>query len=151
VFKVRTATEILERVVLIRRNNSARPALFAILVLPVQQSFDQLQFVRLIAKERARFIGIDNPVDKWMSAGNNAAHPLFDLFQIVGCQWARQVEIVVEPILDGRTDGDFSFGKDFEHCLCHHVRGRMAQTVVGICFWFDWHTQNLVVVMRRLM
>ena len=50
------------------------------------------------------------------------AHLRLDLLEVGGRQRPRQVEVVVEAVLDGRTDGELRVGEDVENGGSHHVR-----------------------------
>ena len=54
------------------------------------------------------------------------AHPRLDLAQVVGRERARQVDVVVEAVLDGRTDGELGVREDLLDRLGHQVRGGVA-------------------------
>ena len=54
-------------------------------------------------------------------------HALLDLFEIVRREWLGPSEVVVETILDGRTNCYLRAGKQFLHRLRHHVRGVVSQ------------------------
>ena len=50
------------------------------------------------------------------------SHLRLDLLEVGGRQRPRQVEVVVEAVLDGRTDAELRVGEDVEHGGRHHVR-----------------------------
>src|SRR5450759_921140 len=64
-----------------------------------------------------------------MPARDDLAHALLDLFQVLEQQGLRQVKVIIETVFDWRTDGVFGFRVEFQHRLCHHVRGRVADAV----------------------
>ena len=71
---------------------------------------------------------------EWQVRGDLGSHLLLDRLQVGRGQRARQVEVVVEAVLDGRTDPQPCVGKQFEHGRRHDVRRRMAhriQVVMG--------------------
>ena len=51
--------------------------------------------------------------------------------QILGGERLRLGEVVVEAVLDGRTDGHLHVGEQALHRLRHHVRGGVAHGVEG--------------------
>jgi hypothetical protein len=59
--------------------------------------------------------------------------------QVIRGQRARQVEVVVKAVLNGRPDGDFAFGEHLQHRLRHDVRGRMPDLVQLAFFIFLSH------------
>ena len=70
-----------------------------------------------------------------MVGGDGRAHPLLDRGQVLGDERARQVEVVVEAVLDRRADAQLRAGEQVEHRLGHDVRGRVAhrvEVVVGV-------------------
>ena len=54
------------------------------------------------------------------------AHLRLDLLEVGGRQRPRQIEVVVEAVLDGRTDAELRVGEDVEHRGRHHVRRAVA-------------------------
>ena len=53
-------------------------------------------------------------------------HALFDALQIFGGEGFRHVEVVVEPVVDGRADAEFRAWEFLLHCLCEHVGAGVA-------------------------
>ena len=64
-----------------------------------------------------------------MVRGDAVAHPRFDALEIVGRQRARQLEVVVEAVLDGRADPEPGPREQVQDRLRHDVRGRVAHGV----------------------
>ena len=62
-----------------------------------------------------------------MPARRQFPHLLFYLFEIFLGERALDVKIVVEPVFDGRPDGDLRFGEQGFHGLGHDVRRAVAQ------------------------
>jgi len=61
-------------------------------------------------------------------------HPSLDRLEVVGGQGAREVEVVVEPVLDCGTDAQLGPREELEDRRRHDVRGGVAhrvKTVVG--------------------
>ena len=54
-------------------------------------------------------------------------HLLLDLRQVLGHELPRQVEVVVEAVLDRRADAQTGAREEVQDGLCHHVRRRVAQ------------------------
>src|SRR3989304_8702447 len=69
------------------------------------QAFDQFDLVRLIGEHPAGLIGRDNLALEAKVSADDLAHPFLDRLQILRGQRPRQVKIVVEAVLDRRTDG----------------------------------------------
>ena len=57
------------------------------------------------------------------------AHALLDRHEVVGRERARQLEVVVEAILDRRTDAELRSRKQVKDRLGHDVRRRVAHRV----------------------
>src|SRR5690606_8021649 len=55
-------------------------------------------------------------------------HALLDLLEIVGRQWARKIEVVVEAVVDRRTDPELGFREQVLNGLGHEVGGGVAHT-----------------------
>ncbi|MBA7565787.1 hypothetical protein ES708_07472 [subsurface metagenome] len=87
---------------------------------------DQLELVGLIRKHLYRFFPRHGLAGEGILPPNDFPHPLLDLFEVFGLQRLRKVEIVVEPILDRRPDGDLGAGKQLQHRLGHDMGGGMA-------------------------
>ena len=54
-------------------------------------------------------------------------HLRLDLLEVLGRERLPYVEVVVEPVLDRRTDGDLTPGKEVLHRVRHHVRRAVSQ------------------------
>ena len=61
-----------------------------------------------------------------MVGRDRLAHALLDVRQVVGRQWARQQEVVVEAVLDDRADPELGAGEQVQHRFGQHVRGAVA-------------------------
>ncbi len=111
------------------------------------QSFNQLQFERLVFEELLGLVSRDHLAFKTFFALDDAAHTLLDGFQVIGGQWARQVKVVVKTIINGRTNGHFAIGEFFQHGLGHHMRGGVPYAVklrlfvfaFLICHFYSFH------------
>ena len=57
------------------------------------------------------------------------AHLLFDALQVAVFDWLRQIEVIVEPVFDGRADGVLNSRKEFSDGLCHQVRGGVTEVI----------------------
>jgi hypothetical protein len=64
-----------------------------------------------------------------MVRGDALAHPGLDRREVVRRERAREVEVVVEPVVDGRADPETRAGEEVEHRLGHHVRRGVAHGV----------------------
>jgi hypothetical protein len=59
-------------------------------------------------------------------------HSRLDLRQILGRQRVSQVEVVIETVVDRRTDGELRAGEEVAQRLRHHMCGRVAKNVKPI-------------------
>ena len=69
--------------------------------------------------------------------------------KIVGRDRLVGVEIVVEPVVDGRADGDLCGGEKRLHRLGHHVRGGMPEHRLALGRVERDYLNRIVVVERR--
>ena len=53
-------------------------------------------------------------------------HAFFDTLQVFGGEGFRDVEVVVEPVVDGRTDAQLRAWEFLLHCLREHVGAGVA-------------------------
>src|SRR5207247_373691 len=58
---------------------------------------------------------------------HDRAHGLLDARQVLGCEAARALEVVVEAVLDHRADGDLGLGEEALHGLRHQVRRGVSE------------------------
>ena len=54
-------------------------------------------------------------------------HALFDFFEIFGGEGVGAVEVVVEAVVDGRTDAELGFGEQLQHGGGEQVRSRSSR------------------------
>ena len=66
---------------------------------------------------------------EWMVGGDGSAHPGFDGGEVVGGQRARQEEVVVEAVVDRRSDSQLGFWKHANDSFSHDVRRGVAHGV----------------------
>ena len=60
------------------------------------------------------------------SAFTVGRHAALDLGEVVRRQWPRQIEVVVEAVLDGRADPKPGVREYLQHRFCHEVGRRVA-------------------------
>ena len=58
-------------------------------------------------------------------------HPLFELGQVVGRERLGALEIIIEAVVDRRTDRGFRFGKEILYRVGKNVRRSMAEFIEG--------------------
>ena len=63
---------------------------------------------------------------------DDLAHLGFDPRHVVGVERLLLVEVVEEPVLDDRADGDLRAGPQRLHGFRHHVRGVMTDQLEGL-------------------
>ena len=97
-------------------------------------AFDDLAFVRLVGENLEAFGDGVLFAHERLRLGDDRLHLSFDPFQVVlGEAGAfREIEVVVEAVRDGRTDGVARSGPEPEHGLGHDVCGRMAQYLAAL-------------------
>ena len=115
------AAEILEVAVTVEADGRA---------LGLRQVLDDLDLEGLACASRTRSIAsARGQVPRAFEAkvgGLLLAHLRLDLLEVGGRQRSRQIEVVVEAVLDGRTDAELRVGEDVEHRGRHHVRRTVA-------------------------
>ena len=114
--EVAAATQVLERAVPVEADR--RP-------LRLVEVVDDLDLERLAALlEQPDRLGprqIHRVLERQVG-GLLLAHLGLDLLEVGGRQRARQVEVVIEAVLDGGTDAELRLGEELEHGRGHHVR-----------------------------
>ena len=60
---------------------------------------------------------------------DDLSHALLDLFEVFVRDLLGQLEVIIEPVLDGRPDRVLRFGIEFQHGLRHDVRRRVADFI----------------------
>jgi hypothetical protein len=115
---VRPATEIDERPVRIHRDDFVGPELLEALELEriVGKSAPGHRLVHFLAHERQLL-------------RHHLAHLIFEDRNIIGRERARHLEVVVKPVLDGRSEPDSGVGPQAPHGGREDVRGRVAEHI----------------------
>ncbi len=112
---MRTAAEIEELALLVGRDD-----------LVLRETLDQLDLVGVVAEDAQRLLArhhLAHERFRFLAVGRHAA---LDLREIVRRQWARQIEVVVEAVLDGGTDPEPGVREDLQHRFRHQVGRRVA-------------------------
>jgi hypothetical protein len=73
-----------------------------------------------------RLVPVPDLADDLLVAIDDLAHPLLDRGQVVQAERRVTGEVVVEAVVDRRTDGHLRTGKQLLHRLGHHVAGVVA-------------------------
>ncbi len=76
-------------------------------------------------------------------------HLGLDAAQVLRRERARQVEVVVEPVLNRRADGEARVGEQVFDGLCHDVRGRMPVRLFALRVVEGENLQLAVLFHRR--
>ena len=115
---MRTAAEVHERAA----------AIDADLLAPFGQIGNRLNLVvlALFGKQRPSLVGFDRLVLEPVGLFGQPGHGPLDLREIIGAQLPRQLEIVVETVLDRRPEAKFGLGKDLLDRGGHNVRAGVA-------------------------
>jgi hypothetical protein len=97
-------------------------------------ALDDLALVRLVREERQRLLGAHLAAGERLAGGHDLAHACLDGGEVVLAERApaRQVEVVVEAVLDRRADGELGAGEQLGHRLRHHVRRGVAEHVASL-------------------
>src|SRR5690606_6304808 len=90
---MRSSAEIEEIALLIGRD-----------LLPVSKAVDELDLVRIVPEEIERLLTRNDRPHEGFGRVLMGAHSLFDRGEIVRTQRLREVHVVVEAVLDRRTD-----------------------------------------------
>ena len=99
------------------------------LVRPGGDGLDDLLLERLVGEDLETLGKIVLLPHERLVLGDDVADLGLDARQVVVMEsgTARQLEVVVEAVLDGRADREVGPGHSSEHRLGQHVRGRVAQ------------------------
>jgi hypothetical protein len=99
-----------------------------------RQPRDQLDLVGVLGEYLERLVAADHLADERLGPFLVAAHPPLDLHEVVRGQRPRQVEIVVEAMLDRRADPKSSLRKHLLDRLRHQVGAGVAHPsqLVGV-------------------
>ena len=87
--------------------------------------FNQLHLVGLLLLLHQLFCfgrGKKEPLDRQVLF-DDLFHLRLNFRQILGGQGAGQIKVIIKAALDRRADGEFRFGEQAFHGLCHNVRG----------------------------
>src|SRR5690606_34000227 len=139
---VRPAAQVGKGVLRVDRELAGRLCdLAAVFVYPaIDQIINQLQLVGLILEKLAGFLGADLAHGEGVRLAHDGLHASLDPLQVFLGQRARQVEVVIKAVLDGRADGDFRVGKSLQNGLSHDMGGRMANTIqLAVFVTLLWH------------
>ncbi len=95
--------------------------------LALRQLVDQLLLVRLAVELVVGFQLVELAARKRQLLGDDLAHPTFDRLEVLGREGAVDVEVVVEPVLDGWPYAESRHRKKRGNGFRHHVCGRVAK------------------------
>ncbi len=115
---VRTAAEVGELANLIRGDRRA-----------LGQIMDRLDLVRLVCEQLQRLLAGQFLAHERLVRHDESGHPLLDLLEVIGRQRARQLEVVVVAVLDGRPVCEAGIGEHLQHRRGHDMRGGVAHPV----------------------
>jgi hypothetical protein len=93
------------------------------------QPLDQFELIGLIREDTPGLFSRDHFLLELMLLGYNLTHAFFDHLQILRCEAPRQIEVIVEAILNRGTDRKLAAWKLFQHGLGHDVGRRVADAV----------------------
>ncbi len=127
---VRPLAQVTERPVLVERHRRHRLARVRRPAGQVVQDLD-LERLAIAFLDRATLVERDLPADEGVVGRHAGAHPSLDRLEVVGGERARQLEVVVEAIVDRRADAQAGAGEQVQHGLGHDVRRAVAHGVDG--------------------
>ena len=89
---------------------------------------DKLDLERLVVLfvEGDRLVTGPDIADDRLVPVDDLVHARLDGGKVLVAEGRLAMEIVIEPVLDRRADGDLRLGVEFQHRLGHHMRGVMA-------------------------
>jgi hypothetical protein len=92
---------------------------------------DDLDLVRLVGEHLEGLVGGQLGPHERLVVIDDLAHAGLDRREVVVAERApvREVEVVVEAVLDRRSDRELGAGEQLRDGLGHHVGGRVAQDV----------------------
>ena len=121
--------------------------------LVLRQILNQLHLIvlTLLTEECNRLCTGNLAADKRQILLDDLLHFLFDITKIGIRQLVLHVEIVVEAVLDRRSDRELHVALRVQalHRLCHDVRSRMAQSVAAALIIKGQHAQRSILRDRR--
>ena len=91
--------------------------------------FDDLLLERLVGEAGEALVTVELLPDERLVRGDDRSHALLDALEVVVGEalLIRELEVVVEAVLDRRSDRVARPGEQVGHRLGEHVRGRVAQ------------------------
>ncbi len=110
------ATEVGERPVGVDRDH-----------LVVAEFADPLQLERIVGEAAVGLVAIDHLAHEGVVGPHHLDHPGLDRRDVLGRERPRHLEVVVEPVLDRRTESDAGLGEDLPDGGGEHVGGRVPQ------------------------
>ena len=121
---MRPAAEVHERVrVPVRGDDALSRALGRV------DALDDLALVGLIGEDRQTLLDRVLFAHEGLVLGHHLAHARLDATQVLFAEMGAtgQLEVVVEAVLDRRSDGETGAGPQLQHGLGHHVRGGVTE------------------------
>ena len=103
---------------------------------------NQFQFVGLVGKNTFRLFDADLTTHEILAPAQDVLHPFGDGGKILRRDGVRHIEIVVEPVVNGRTDGQLHIRIQFGDRLGQNVRQRMPTDLDH--FFFVFHVFHRV-------
>src|SRR4051812_42608286 len=102
---------------------------------------DQLELVGLELELRSRLVVGHGAAGEPLTVLDDRLHPLLVYLEVPRGERPLRIQVVVEAVLDGRTDAEPGPGEDLLHRLGQHVSGGMAQDgkPVRSPHWYGYH------------
>ena len=111
---------------------------------------DQFELVRLVGLLGAGLLFGDRAAAERLRGLDDPLHALLDLLEILRGERILDVEVVVEAVLDDRTDAQLGVRADLLDRLGHDMRGRMAHDGQTILAVEGDRFDHVAVVQRRV-
>jgi hypothetical protein len=95
---------------------------------PRQRSVNgPLQLQRIVGEAAVRGVAVHDFAHEGVIGLRHLAHLHLDPLEVLGCERARHLEVVVEAVLDGRPEADAGTREEIAHRGGEDVSGRVAQ------------------------
>ena len=114
---VRAAAQVDERTVRVRRDDLGG----------VGEVVEPLELERVVDEALARLRHADLLAHERILLRHHLAHLGLELLEVLGREGRRDLEVVVEAVVDGRAEADLRVGAQPSHRRGEDVRGRVAQ------------------------
>ncbi len=127
---MRALAQVAERAVLVEGHLRHRLARLPGFAGEVVEDLD-LERLAVTILDRPALVKAHLATHEGMVGGHGGSHPALDGLEVRRREGPRQVEVVVEAVLDGRPDAEASAREQVHDGLCHHVRRAVTHRIDG--------------------